>query len=553
MPEFKIATVGIQGKVGNQVRLGLPSDGVLDGYAPLTENDSVVDAIDLINEGLQEVANAAGVSTILAENITTDIDPSSDTSRPVVGTIFDSQKKVDDFLSSQNASAFKHLQDFYDFLPELSVADVVVRAPVGISRPTVEATSTTTTTGFALTRVKFLAGSFTIIGETDPALWNEIHTGGIVRGFQAASEDPYIDFDAATFPNDNSLKGRSVVTDEGFVGVIHKHDDSRLYLTSNVSPVPTINVSAASVRSPSTILRNSIDDVTPFKPNSGMFVNLGNQLATFRLEAVEFDPFGTNVRAIQLKDQRTEFVDVLTNLKDNPGGGAGVQVSPDALGSLPLFSAQRWSQIGPENSTAIGAAFTLTSAFCDLFNCYIQGSRYSIAVTNGAVGRMFNSVLDGIGVNGQTTFGQGAINVGQGGGAEFRADTISFFNGGVRNTIRSARNLYGINLEEGASLGGVFSGGAFLGIFFEDCGGPCVRGAERSNILASNGRIQNGDMVNQDVGVQVDGPFANVQLGPNVVVDGTNGDVRFNGVIDTYANYQASSPNEGGLNLLDVG
>ena len=61
---LKIATVAVQGKVANQVRLGLPTDGSWsDGQVELNENDSTVDAIDQLNEGVKSAVQ--GISTSL--------------------------------------------------------------------------------------------------------------------------------------------------------------------------------------------------------------------------------------------------------------------------------------------------------------------------------------------------------------------------------------------------------------------------------------------------------------------------------------------------------
>lgn len=59
--------VGVQGQTGEQVRLGTPTDGDLaDGIAPLDPNDTVVDAIDAVNEAAKTVTDGlqAQVTTV---------------------------------------------------------------------------------------------------------------------------------------------------------------------------------------------------------------------------------------------------------------------------------------------------------------------------------------------------------------------------------------------------------------------------------------------------------------------------------------------------------
>ena len=58
---LRISTVNVQGKVGNQVRLGTPTDGSFaDGLVTLDENGNVVDAIDELNEAALGVDQKEG-------------------------------------------------------------------------------------------------------------------------------------------------------------------------------------------------------------------------------------------------------------------------------------------------------------------------------------------------------------------------------------------------------------------------------------------------------------------------------------------------------------
>ncbi len=82
------------------------------------------------------------------------------------------------------------------------------------------------------------------------------------------------------------------------------------------------------------------------------------------------------------------------------------------------------------------------------------------------------------------------------------------------------------------------------------CTGPAVRifGGSRwiTNDPTTVGMLEASPTgpANTDVGLQVDADINNVvQMKTGNTLTGTVGDVRFNGVVDTWANYEASSPN----------
>jgi hypothetical protein len=123
---------------------------------------------------------------------------------------------------------------------------------------------------------------------------------------------------------------------------------------------------------------------------------------------------------------------------------------------------------------------------------------------------------------------------------------------GVRTTIRDCP--LGVLLVNGAVMPTYTS----YQLSFENIVGPCIRVGSRCVLDCESGNdavIQNGPAGgNADVGIEVNGPNACVNLGPNVSVSGALGDVHIlEDEVVSYATIAADGPLvDGGLNTVGV-
>lgn len=204
-------------------------------------------------------------------DIAVEIDPASTVPTPPDGTIFLNQTEVDAYLDFHGGDSFKYVQDFIDTLPGLISHAITVTLVPGIHRPSPAKDY------IVELRRESVAGGFIAIEGSPVATWDTVHAGGTIRSHVVGSDDPWVDCDPGTFPDDNSLAGRFAVFSNGFYGLVWKHTDQRLWIARTLNPAPIDDSTTVSVKQPSTILRNSIDDST--RANSYVFLASLNQSA----------------------------------------------------------------------------------------------------------------------------------------------------------------------------------------------------------------------------------------------------------------------------------
>lgn len=330
--------------------------------------------------------------------ITVTIDPASTVPQPPAATIFRSQAEVDDYLEANGGTAFKHLRDFMDRLPQLITRDVTVNLVAGVHRPR------TTHPILAMNRVRVGEADIRIMG-VPVASWDTLHAGGTIRAHQTLSEvtgvaDPYVDCDPSTFPNDNSLAGSMAVLSNGFYSIIWKHTDSRLWLCKKLAPVPVDDSTTVAVKRPATILRNSLDDVNPAYSASYMidldFGDVSRQDTWTWFFDLLVQDFGNWV-PFALTNSMYAIYRTILDKTFGPAGqtGDGYRFWGNAYGYVRDSSCIAGMAPG---TTSDGTLTISDRSFCHSRYSYFQGGAYYGPYVNGRSDLWFwNSVVRGAG------------------------------------------------------------------------------------------------------------------------------------------------------------
>jgi hypothetical protein len=312
-------TYAVTGYDGDPNAGGAPAivSGAPAGAFYLQQTGAVLWSKKTSAAGSYEVVGAAGASQrfTTTSDITVTIDPSDPTAAdPPGGTVFVDQTEVDAWLAAQGTTKFKLIEPFYNALPTFVLHNVVINLAAGAHRPF---SGTIYSTAFDFNH-KHIFGKLDIVGAL-PSTWTPLYglTGLTITAYQAANRDPYVDFAGTPFSG-LDLRALYVVFSTGQAALIHDHTDSRLYVTSVIAPSPVGGT--CFVGQPSSILRNSLDDVATYKDGtlalgtgvstSATSASATNVVGRAYIRNVVLDPFGgsSNVCSLHPSYVRVEYL-----------------------------------------------------------------------------------------------------------------------------------------------------------------------------------------------------------------------------------------------------
>ena len=490
-------------------------------------------------------ASSAGLGDQTTSNITVTIDPNLPNSagRPTADTVFRNQTDVDAWLAAQTGSptGFAHPMSFYDFLAGRIVNTVTLNCSADVFRP-----NGITSQGFAFKSkvVDQFSGSVVINGETNTSNWTQVHAGGTVQSHTATGNTPNLVFPASTFPNDSSLVGAHIVLDNGFNGVIRKHNDTTLWLCRDISPAVTDGVTTGTVREPITEFRNTVDDIATYGSTNVLVdcTDTGN----FTFNAIKFNGAGGNGQNVFIRAGFVFGFDCLIDGRDNVLGsnGWGILVRPsNPFTAVGFFDSAVISD--PTSSEVDAAAVIDRAGELNFFNSVIAGnSERGLSVENQGILKLQGCAVQGVG---QASDASGAVEVFQEGQLQF------FASAGFTSRIEATPStIPGLYLSRNGYIGLLSFASSTL--YFQDNLGPCVQLDEGGQVdfqsINGSGFVDAGG--NTDVGLDLVGQGSKALLNTGSNVTGTSGDVRVNGSIYTYANITAPSGPVTDLQTLNV-
>lgn len=446
---------------------------------------------------------------------------------PPAGTVFRTQQEVDDFLSSEGATNFKHLMGVYDTLPKFVLHNITFELAAGVHRPR---SGQSGNTAWPLTGKQLIGGTVSINGGDFSSF--VVDAGPFtVTAYQQDNDDPYLDFSGTPFAGQD-YKGLFVRLSTGQVAVIHDHTDSRLNTVEQLSPNP-VGATAEIVR-PGTILRNSFDDVSRAYSSSAIDVDFeSTAFALNFFQRLQVDGFSPNFRDTIVLE--TAIIVPLYMLwdhqyqDDNFGISSFSGVRPLQVNGLciAIDSAMRGNGTGdsPVLVTGTGANLSLQH-----FTAYNFPDQPSAQLESSLF--LYNTVFDTV----------DTVDISE--RSKLVAQDVF---PGKPSTIR---NISGVGLD--------LSDRSFIDAFtftlwFENITGSCVTIGTLCVLDMTSATLgfQDGGG-NSDVGVELIGSRATVFLDSNTNVTGSNGDFKFSdGDIKAYTELETSGPfTDSGLNLV---
>jgi hypothetical protein len=503
--------------------------------------------VALIARELDEQPLAGYLTT--GEALTIPVDYVAGTSvDPPAGTVLATQLDVTRALAG--APAFKHLQLVYNALPRDVNHPVTFNLAAGIHRP-----HPTLPAGIACwllnTKFVFPNGSINFNG-APPSLYTPrptVPTAQAVTAIQAASGDPYIDVAGTPWATFN-LKGSYAVLNTGQAALIHDHTDSRLFVLGAISPVPS---SILFIGRPSTVLRNSVNDTTAFKIFTLQISSLGSAnaaallLGSMNFQDVMVDPFGaaSNVWSMILGAQQLTRVvmdqdSVIDNVPAGTPNGNGWVLIPDFLSSTLGAAFNDCSFINRQTSGGADLLISITGAMA-VQRCYFENSEDAVVCrAPGALvsfrNTVFNSVGQAVGANAGSLTMEGAMRVdfndaaSSGKQNEFRNGKASVPCVVLRNGAHTRTDVQYAQFKDNAAQCVLVKSGSVADV------SGCTAGQGFKNVSG-----------NADVGIEVAGPGAVVNLNTGTDVTGTAGDVRLAGLAVAYAAIPATGVGDSAL------
>lgn len=433
---------------------------------------------------------------------------------PPVGTLFTTQIEIDNFLTDNGWTAFKHFQAVWDATPAIFNHAVTVNLASGIHRPRPSDTIIAWNLG---KKVVLTSGTISLQGDSG---FQELVSGLTVSVVGVDDNDPWIDFSGTPFAG-KDVRGLKLILDTGQVSVIHKHTDSRLYFVNKISPAGPVS---GVVGRPSTIIRNSQKVTNTTKHVSDTIVQITldgdsdfvkiDNLTTEHLSA----KWDIRVRNSSIMAWITNVIIDHATQKNDHGlvpNGRPIQIDTSFL--IWYYCSIRGSFIAEVPSAGTDGLFhTFARGGLSLWYGYHGGGDDIIDFDSGSSLSIYNSVVDEIpGIS----FHDGSLFVSQGGFG---------LNNGVNSTFRDFSS-HGIAFLTG-SHEGEYSSRSYR---FENQAGPCVIIDNYSYLIPDNGQIVDGGG-NLDVGIEVRGSFCRAQLLAGTDITGALGDMRIDGVITAY-------------------
>jgi len=447
------------------------------------------------------------------------------------GIIFTTQDAIDDYLLLAGTTAFKYIKEVYDALPSIIIHNVVFNLAAGIHRPRVG-----DIVPFDMQTKTILGGGHIVWQGTLSSTWTAFDPSLstlAIASVVTAGGNPSITF-VGTPLTGFDLEGTFAVISTGQVTTIHKHDNSTIYLCDALSPVPVPGTHTVKIALPSTDVRNSLDDITPFTTST--FGNWRTRNAAF----------GSSTAG-----NRFAFQD----LKLTPWQSNGVFSGDGALNFLRIHIDRLTPTTENGNTFNYTGIQTFSFTTCSYRGKVNLAQEDIILSYNGTgivqlTGCFFRGSEDGLYFNNVRTVGCRSLvlrNVGR--VASFSLNASMQFDGG---TSIDFNNFSGHKVNEirgtNPGVGGLaFIQGATVRddarpeIIFTDCQGPCIKVFSGSILPANAGSTVSGQPAgfddgggNTDVGIQVDGPHSSISVDSNSNVTGALGSARLNGTIVDY-------------------
>jgi len=478
-------------------------------------------------------AGGGGGNVVTEEDLAYPVDYTDGTAvDPPAGTIFTTQQDIDDFLAANGTSNFKHPDRAYRSLPPFPIHTVDFNIAGGVIRPSGDSENGSNSWRFS-GKVVIGDGRLNFNGVSSSSYIAVVGSSGSplsVNSFDAGSTgNPSLTFLGTPFAGLN-LRGRFAILDTGLVTQIHDHDDSTLYVCNQITGTPT----TCWVGRPSTIFRNSTDDVNPFT-SSPIFADSDAFAGIITFNDIAVEGFGANGIHFSAGNMSNfglnrSVVDDLTVYQDfaiNPNG------RPFQSGTTGQFLMNGCAYAAPFGVPGNDALFSFQgnkNLRIILLACYFgESSSATIRDVSGVLIR--NTVFDECGnvdvaaCDGNFMHLNGKYN-------EMRGDT----------SLRLDRSTFP------NSLSGI--GTVDNCIVFRDMTGPGLTLFDQSRVDLSGvtvGLVDGGG--NADVGIELAGRHSSLKLDSATDVTGTNGDVRMADSIVSYTDLETDEYVDSSLNI----
>lgn len=463
---------------------------------------------------------------------------------PPLGTVFQSQHEIDNFLASNGATNFKHLELVYAALPMVIPHNVLIRLAAGVHRPS--PTPLSAYYAISLTgKMVIDQGSVKITGAS-PSSWETISgLSGLAIDSHVATSDPSV-YVGTSNPNAFAgldLRGCYVVLSTGQATPIIDNDDNNLWVVAGLSPEPVDGVDTITVARPSTIIRNSQDDSTSF---AQLFIFLaGENTAVFSgvtLEDVTLDPFACvnmlefsnmNLGCTRVMFDHVTYTQPPYSLVAN---GHGIDVNGHVRATFDNCSFR--SAVGNGVDGSFGPGVNSDQFFMFVVACFFMGGDRDDGFRIAGGGTSVRAY--------GTVFVDHPVYIRECAEIDFfdtdyygRYCEIRDVGAGYPGLVFERRG-HGLQLSEN---------NIHHRVIFKNITGPCVR-LHNGTVDASSTWVDGGG--NTDVGVELVGPFSELSMSAGTDVSGSVGDVRdSDGTILSHTTIQSTGPLISGLNYLE--
>lgn len=453
---------------------------------------------------------------------------------PDPGIVFYGQVDVDRFLYEKGATKFKHIMAFWEALPTSIAHVITLNLAEGDHYPR----STDTYVALDFRNKLFLGGKVVVNGGA-PSTYVPLD-GSLVdlvpSSLQTGSNDPYMTFSGTPFATFD-LRGYYAVMDTGQATLIHDHDDSTLYLIDELSPTPT----SVTVAKPSTRFLNDDGLGARLASLSALWVDStpdrrGGSYTQFEFNDILFAQYGSSYGVLSTQGNTFLTRVILDNTVGPSEAGLGFATS-GGNAAVQLFACSRIASVGTLVASSpyyVGAG---SSGIYSTSN-YVQGGLGGVVVQYSREGSFYaiGLILNQVGGSSLPENEKASITINNG--------RLRFSSPGSRdgkhNEIRNGV-VPGILLIDGGHDRGTSHGFAT----FKGITAPCVVLKGKSvldlTIFGTEKFLDGGG--NTDVGIQVDGPNAEVKVNSLTDVSGSVGDVRMaDGTILSYSYIDSDGP-----------
>jgi len=461
---------------------------------------------------LFNITSSAVISTVEDFSIPVDFGGGS-VGDPPSGTVFTTQAEVDNLLTNQGWTAFKHIYQVLRALPPSirHQVDINLASGVHYADPSVSDFYSLPIEGFTVD-----VGGVVRINGRPLSEWTQIVAPQTITAFQQASNDPWVQVSGTPFAG-MDLRGRMAVLSNGVYGIINSHDDNTLHIMKAVLPNPTVSVDTVFVGRPNTSIRNALSS-TPTTRKDYYVIGLKAQgyvwgsdieINNVQLEGVGSYTFVTAESSNMRFNARSVIID---HEYERTQFGSTVRGRAFQAGSNCIYSLFDVGIYADPAHKCGDRALWSTGYGCQLYAYYCFICNHTVGILAYQDGALLfrNLILDTVG-----SASQASVLL------EQRGWFQNFYGmGGAIDTIRNAPSV-GIDLFDGSFLG---RAEAQLW-YFENCAGPCIRLRTQGKFVTTGNGFKDGGG-NADVGIEVVGPYALAQIDSATNVTGSNGDIR---------------------------